>query len=164
LLLYVLAVSGRFEQVGFSFEINARDLSIITTNVVFAAVIIVPIGMAGNFLVPGWAGTPPLAAAAQFLAIFVFVALPEEILFRGAIHAYLGDSLRLGFNATLLLSSLIFGAAHLNNSPSPGWYFVLATIAGVFYARAFVFSRRTPAAGWVHTSLNWLWAIAFRAP
>ena len=67
------------------------------------------------------------------LGIFIFIGIPEELLFRGIIQNLLEKA--IGRPALALgVASLIFGAAHLNNGPSPDWrYFLLATLgrAGV---------------------------------
>lgn len=162
--LYVLAVSQRFDRLGWSFTPSARGLSIVAANTALAAICIVPIGLVTNFLAPNPAGWTAPEAALRLLAIFLFVGLPEELLFRGAIHTYLDDTLQLGFNPTLALSSIVFGLAHLNNPGDVVWYAVLATIAGVFYARAFIFSRNIAPAAAVHTAVDWLWGLVFRSP
>lgn len=162
--LYVLAISQRFDRLGWSFKPSARGLSVVAANTALAAICIVPLGLVSNFLIPSPAGWTAPEAALRLLAIFLFVGLPEEVLFRGAIHTYLDDTLQLGFNPTLALSSLVFGLAHLNNAGDVAWFAVLATIAGVFYARAFIFSRNIAPAAAVHTAVDWLWSLVFRTP
>jgi membrane protease YdiL (CAAX protease family) len=106
---------------------------------VLAPVLIV-LGIAIGFLPTPHLPTQSLAAMARAAAIiFIGTALPEEILFRSLIQNFLmlrfGPSLRV-----LLLASLIFGSAHLNNGPQPlpNWrYMIMATIAGVAYGRVF---------------------------
>ena len=63
--------------------------------------------------------------------------------------------------ATLILSSVIFGAAHLNNPPNVGYYFILATIAGIFYGRTFVRTGKVVPAALVHLAVDWMWSIFF---
>jgi membrane protease YdiL (CAAX protease family) len=93
--------------------------------------------------------------------IFLLSALPEEILFRGVIHRYLERVLRWSQPATLILSSAIFGAAHLNNPPNVGYYFVLATLAGIFYGRTFLRTGKVVPAAIVHLLVDWMWSIVF---
>ena len=93
--------------------------------------------------------------------IFLFIALPEEILFRGVIHRYLERVLRWSQLATLLLSSVIFGAAHLNNPPNVGTYFLLATLAGIFYGRTFLRTGKVVPAAMVHLAVDWMWSVVF---
>jgi membrane protease YdiL (CAAX protease family) len=40
-------------------------------------------------------------------------------------------------------------------------YFVLATIAGVFYARAYLATRNVGASAALHTAVNLLWKLFF---
>jgi membrane protease YdiL (CAAX protease family) len=77
--------------------------------------------------------------AKTFALISVATALPEEILFRSLIQNWLMQK----FGATtamLVVASVIFGCAHLNNGPGPlpNWrYVILATIAGFAYGKVF---------------------------
>ena len=94
--------------------------------------------------------------------LYLFIALPEEILFRGTLLRYLGDTYRWSEPVIIVVSALIFGASHLNNPPNVGWYFVLATVAGVFYARTYLMTKNVGASATLHTAVNWLWLMIFR--
>jgi len=80
-----------------------------------------------------------LAAGKTFLVIFAGTALPEELLFRSLIQNWMMQK----FGSTtgvLLVASIVFGCAHLNNGPGalPNWrYMILATIAGFAYGKVF---------------------------
>jgi membrane protease YdiL (CAAX protease family) len=161
IFLYVLAAAGRFDGLGLSFKPSARGLSIVASNLILAAAVIVPAGLISGYLVPGFSAPAPAEAALSFLAGYVFVALPEEALFRGVILHYLGDTLKLPVAAAVAVSALVFGAAHLNNPPDVGWYFALATAAGIFYARAYLETRNVAVSATLHAAVNWLWALAF---
>jgi membrane protease YdiL (CAAX protease family) len=63
--------------------------------------------------------------------------------------------------ATLILSSVIFGASHLNNPPNVGHYFILATLAGIFYGRTFVRTGKATPAALVHLAVDWMGSILF---
>jgi membrane protease YdiL (CAAX protease family) len=96
------------------------------------------------------------------VGIFLLVALPQEILFRGTILTYIEDAFQWPPALVIGASSLLFGAAHLNNPPNVGWYFALATLAGIFYARVFLATRNVTASAAVHAAVNWLWWLLFR--
>ena len=80
-----------------------------------------------------------LAAGKTFLVIFAGTALPEELLFRSLIQNWMMQK----FGSTtgvLLVASIVFGCAHLNNGPGPlpNWrYMILASIAGFAYGKVF---------------------------
>ena len=65
----------------------------------------------------------------EFAFILIFVAFKEEFLFRGLIMPRL--ELLLGRNIGLVLSSLIFGVAHLSSSPDLA-SLQLATVAIIY--------------------------------
>ena len=97
------------------------------------------------------------------LATYVRTGLPEEILFRGVIHELCEVRLRSG-RLAILASSLIFGAAHLNNEPAPNVrYAALAAAAGYFYARAYLLSdRNVSAAALTHALVDTVWSLLLR--
>lgn len=162
LFLYMLAAAGRFEKLGLNFQPSARNISIASTNLGLFAVIAIPLGLVTGFLTVQYAGPTPIEAIGRAVGIFLIVALPEEILFRGSILTYLEDTFAWSPALVIGVSSVLFGAAHLNNPPNVGWYFVLATLAGVFYARAFMATRNVTASAAVHAAVNWIWWLLFR--
>ena len=135
---------------GMKYTLPTRVMDFIDPLVAFVllAPILIVLGLALGFLppihVPG--NLSALRIAKSLGLIFVATALPEEILFRSLIQNWLMQK----FGSTtgvLVVASVIFGAAHLNNGPQPlpNWrYMILATIAGYAYGR--VFQRASSAA------------------
>ena len=161
LFLYVVTLSNRLPDVGFTFSLNRRDWGEALINFVIFAVIAIPFGLITGFIKPSTALPSLLEIIGRGIAIFLFVALPEEILFRGVIHRYLERVLRWSQVATLILASVIFGASHLNNPPNVGYYFILATIAGIFYGRTFLRTGKVVPAAIVHLAVDWTWSVFF---
>lgn len=105
---------------------------------------------------------------------FTFVAMPEELLFRGLTQNLLER--RLGRTGGLLVASILFGLSHFNKrsatapllhiaglSFSFNWrYVLLASIAGLFYGRAWMAKRRLFASSITHTSVDTVWSIWFK--
>jgi uncharacterized protein len=105
--------------------------------------------------------TDPVGFIASFIAIFLTIAVPEELLFRGLIQNFLQKTWQRAFVA-LVVTSIVFGLAHLNNGPSPDWrYAVLASIAGFFYGRAYLQSGGLMAPALVHASIDAVWRGLF---
>jgi membrane protease YdiL (CAAX protease family) len=161
LFLYVVTLSNRLPEVGFTFSLNRRDWREALINFALFAVIALPFGLITGFVKPSTALPSLLEIIGRGIAIFLFIALPEEILFRGVIHRYLERVLRWSQLATLILSSVIFGASHLNNPPNVGYYFILATLAGIFYGRTFLRTGKVIPAAIVHLSVDWIWNVLF---
>jgi len=161
LLLYVVTLSQRLPEVGFTFSLTRGDWREALINFALLAVIAVPFGLVTGFIRPAAALPSFLEIVGRGVLIFLFIALPEEILFRGVIHRYLERVLRWAQLPTLILSSVLFGAAHLNNPPNVGYYFVLATLAGVFYGRTFVRTGKVVPAALVHLAVDWVWSVLF---
>jgi membrane protease YdiL (CAAX protease family) len=161
LFLYVVTLSNRLPDVGFTFSLNRRDWREALINFVLFGIIAIPIGLVTGFIKPSTALPSLLEIVGRSVFIFLFIALPEEILFRGVIHRYLERVLRWSQVATLILSSVIFGAAHLNNPPNVGYYFILATIAGFFYGRTFLRTGKVVPAAMVHLAVDWMWGVFF---
>lgn len=166
LFLFVLSLAGRFDRLGLSFQPTPRNVSVVTANLGLCAAIAVPFGLVTGVLRPAFNGPSPLQVIVQAVTIYLLIALPREILFRGTLLTYLADTLRLDMNVTVAVISLIFGLSYLNHALAVAapWYWLVAltTITGVFYARAFLATRNVAASAVVHAAVNWLWWLLFR--
>lgn len=101
---------------------------------------------------PAWLGS-------FMLANLFFVCLAEEALFRGYIQQRLSQL--LGEKRALLIAALLFGFAHF----SGGLLLVLfATLAGLIYGLAWLWSGRVWVAALVHFSFNILHLLLFTYP
>jgi membrane protease YdiL (CAAX protease family) len=126
------------------------------------AAIDIPLGMKLRFISfsPRHAGWQAIAVNA--LAIFLFTAVPEELLFRGLLQNALGKTLA-NETAGWIAASIIFGFSHIANGRFPNWkYVLLATIAGFFYGYAWRRSRSLFPGALVHASVDALWFALFR--
>src|SRR5271170_239489 len=110
--------------------------------------------LAGNLAGVGW-------AALRWIGIFFFTAVPEELFFRAWVQNLLER--RVGRRAALGIASVLFGLSHFNKrSAHFNWrYVLLATIAGIFYGRAWREQRRVPASAITHTCVDWIWSLWF---
>ena len=107
------------------------------------------------------AGFPVARLAASWLFTLFFIALPEEIFFRGLLLNLLER--RWGTRTALIATSLIFGLAHFPKRAIFNWrYVILAAIAGFFYGRAWLDRRRVLGAGITHATVDAAWSIWFR--
>jgi membrane protease YdiL (CAAX protease family) len=161
LFLYIVTLSNRLPEVGFTFPLNRRDWREVLINFAIFGVMAIPFGLITGFIKPSTALPSLVEIGGRGVFIFLFVALPEEILFRGVIQRYLERLLRWSQLATLILSSVIFGASHLDNPPNVGYYFILATIAGIFYGRTFLRTSKVVPAAIVHLAVDWTWSVLF---
>jgi hypothetical protein len=110
--------------------------------------------LAGNLAGVGW-------AALRWVGIFFFTAVPEELFFRAWVQNLLER--RVGRRAALGIASVVFGLSHFNKrSAHFNWrYVLLATLAGIFYGRAWREQRRVPASAITHTCVDWIWSLWF---
>jgi membrane protease YdiL (CAAX protease family) len=150
------------EGVGYHCHVGKADVWIGIRNFLLFAPLAIPIGLATGFIaisnrqLPFW--ELPLSA----LGIFLLIGLPEELLFRGIVQNFLEKTTgRLA--VSLVVTSAIFGASHLNNGPGPDWrYFLLASLAGLFYGNAYQRTRGLMAPAIVHTLVDAVWRAFFR--
>ena len=131
-------------------------------NFVLFAAIAIPLGQVLRFIhfdpAYGELKTLPLTV----LGMFLFIAWPEEFLFRGLLQNLLARTLGSA-RAGWLLAAVIFGLAHINNGGFPNWrYVILATIAGICYGRAWQKTGSIFASALVHTMVNLAWHLLFR--
>ena len=159
--LYGYLVVKPVEGVGFDLMPKAYDLKYGLREFLFYAPVVLPLGFLLDFL--HWHGTMPQAWAvpAAWVFTFFFVALPEELFFRGLAQNLLER--HMGKACSLWLASALFGLSHFNKGAAFNWrYVLLATIAGVFYGRAWRAQRRLFASSITHASVDTVWSIWFR--
>jgi membrane protease YdiL (CAAX protease family) len=155
-----LAIRG-LSGTGFDFHLRWQDWKTGLRELLFFAPVVLGLGLALGFIHPH-SNLPPLGKAAlTWAGIFVFVAIPEELFFRAWVQNLLER--RVGRRAALIIASILFGLSHFNKrSAHFNWrYVLLASIAGIFYGRAWREHRRVPASTITHTWVDWLWSMWF---
>jgi uncharacterized protein len=149
---------------GFDFRLQWSDWKIGLRELLFFAPVVILLGMALGFIHPH-ANHPHIGTAVlRWIAIFFFVAVPEELFFRTWVQNLLER--RLGRYGGLIAASILFGLSHFNKRNPIGqhfnWHYVLlASIAGIFYGRAWRERRRIAASTITHTCVDWLWTWWF---
>jgi CAAX protease family protein len=159
--LYSFLVVRGLEGVGYDFRVKLNDLLIGLRELLFFAPIVIGLGLALHFITPH-GGLPLASSAFSALAITLFlVAIPEELFFRGLLQNLLQS--RFGRSRGFWVSAVIFGLSHFNKPLPFNWrYVLLATIAGLFYGRAWQFRHRLLASVTTHTCVDVLWSLWFR--
>ena len=137
LALYLFFIRYPLDGIVFSFKITRKDLINASLGLTFYSLVGLPIGLGLGFLQFNPTRPSLLELMGSILAGYLFVALIEEILFRGVIQNLITERLR-NRNVALIIASVIFGFAHLNNAtqgfPVPNWsYVIMATLAGLAY-------------------------------
>ncbi len=156
--LYSFLVVRRLAGVGYDFRLKLNDLMVGLRELLLFAPIVIALGLALHFITPH-GGSPSAASALSAAAITLFfVAIPEELFFRGLLQNLLRP--RLGPTGALWVSAMIFGLSHFNKPLPFNWrYVLLATIAGVFYGRAWRSRSRLLASATTHTCVDVLWSL-----
>jgi membrane protease YdiL (CAAX protease family) len=159
--LYGFLGIRRLSGTGFDFHFHWSDWKTGLRELVFFAPVVIALGLALEFIHPHKNFPPVGRALISWVGIFVFVALLEELFFRAWVQNLLER--RVGRRAALLIASMLFGLSHFNKrSAHFNWrYVLLATIAGIFYGRAWREQRRVPASAITHTFVDWLWYLWF---
>jgi membrane protease YdiL (CAAX protease family) len=159
--LYAFLVVRGLEGVGFDLRPRLRDLAIGIREWGFYSPFAIGLGVALGFI-KFHAVLPPLTSVlGAVLVTFFFIAVPEELFFRGLLQNMLTD--RMGQMRALLTASAIFGLSHFNKPLPFNWrYVVLATIAGIFYGRAWRDRGRVFASAITHTAVDVVWSLWFR--
>src|SRR5881296_2975165 len=157
------AVWNRTPAIGYRFETDQKILSNALIHFVLFAAIAIPLGLTIGFIQYSFATSKLYAAPLLFIGIFLFTALPEEFLFRGLIQNWIERTTRRQV-FSLASASLIFGASHLNNGPPvPNYkYFFMASIAGLFYGRAWRNTGSLMASSLTHALVDTFWSMIFR--
>ncbi len=161
---YAFLVIRNLEGVGYKLTVGLKDTGQALIHFVGFAIVCIPLGIALRFLHPHAGPVSPWAIGFQFIGIYLTIAIPEELLFRGILQNFLVKSLRSERRELygLLIASVVFGAAHLHHAPVPNWrYMILATIAGIFYGNVYRTRKRVSASALTHTLVDTAWRFWF---
>jgi membrane protease YdiL (CAAX protease family) len=152
----------QLDGVGFDFRLKGRDVGVGLREFLLYAVIAIPLGLGLGFLHFHSMLPQPLHALEAFVFTFFFIAVPEELFFRGWLQNLLER--RIGRIGALVLTAILFGLAHWNKrTTSFNWRYVLmAALAGVFYGRAWRAQRRVGASSITHATVDTLWSLWLR--
>jgi membrane protease YdiL (CAAX protease family) len=100
-----------------------------------------------------------IAATVRSTAFLIPAALWEELLFRGYPFAVLRES--VGWKGALLVTSFVFGLAHMQNGGADMQNILIVVIAGFFLGMVLLATRSFYAAWTAHFAWNWVMACGF---
>jgi len=126
------------------------------------ACIAIPLGMEMRFIAfaPQWQKWTSYVGLS--VAILIFTAWPEELLFRGLLQNFLSRASKSDL-AGWWTASLLFGFSHITNMGFPNWrYVVLASIAGIFYGWTWRKTGSIFASALLHAMVDAVWHFLFR--
>jgi uncharacterized protein len=160
--IFGFLVVRRLDGFAFDLRLTRKDLLRAVFEYLLYALIAVPLGLWLGFLHFHAEWPSPLKAITAFVFTFLFIAIPEELFFRGWLQNLLER--RMGRTVALLVTAIIFGLAHWNKRAVHfNWRYVLmAAIAGVFYGRAWRAQRRVGASALTHSLVDTTWSLWLR--
>ncbi len=181
---YDFMVLRNLEGVGFRLVWRWRDVSEALLNLLGYSLIAIPLGIALGFIHPhamralargpmfqvAWledivqSVRPAINFFFLWIGIYLTVAIPEELLFRGVLQNILVRTIRKGPRGLygLLIASVVFGASHLHHAPVPNWrYAIMATVAGIFYGNVYRTRGRLCASALTHALVDTIWHFWF---
>jgi len=179
LIIFFYFAVRNLKDIGFTYRLKDKDIRVAIKNFALFIPMALIIGLATHFIAVSRRLPSGFEMIVSFLGIAFFIALPEEILFRGVIHNLIEKQILKSGRSRLIaltISSLIFGLAHGNNHNPPfldinfgplgvwhaPWvYILLATLAGYFYGWTFIKTRKVTAAAIVHLLVDWVWGTFF---
>lgn len=160
--IYGFIALRQLDGVGFDLRLRLRDAGIGLREAAFYTPVALLLGLGLGFLHVhrGWPGWVAIVQAWVFT--FFFIAVPEELFFRGWVQNLLER--RLGRTPALVLTAALFGLSHFNKRAVLfNWrYVLLAAVAGIFYGRAWRANRRVGASGITHATVDAIWSLWLR--
>lgn len=148
-------------ELGYEFWFSIRTLRVAGVNFALFAVIAIPLSLAMHFTQWNPRSRVFPAFFVDFIEIFLFVALLEELFFRGFLQTLVSKSLKSSLAGRVIISCL-FGLFHILHAPFPNWkYVLLATVAGWFYGTAFIKAGNLMAPALTHAMVDTAWRTFF---
>lgn len=165
LLLLLYVIERPVFELGRILPLRSRELGWGVATYLGFLVVAVPLALMTGFARPGVADRSPGYWVIWLLGVYWLTALPEEVLFRGVIQGLLARALRRPWLA-LALAALVFGLAHVNNTPdAPDWrYVILAGVAGIAYGLAYLRTGNIAAPVLTHFLVDATWGGLFQGP
>jgi membrane protease YdiL (CAAX protease family) len=160
--IYGFLMLRQLDSVGFDLRLRWRDLGLGLREFLLYAPIAVVLGLSLGFLHAHAVWPSPLQFGGAFAFTFFFIAVPEELFFRGWLQNLLER--HMGRYPALILTAMLFGLSHWNKQTTTfNWqYVLLAALAGIFYGRAWRKDRRIGASAITHATVDTVWSIWLR--
>jgi membrane protease YdiL (CAAX protease family) len=158
--LYGFVAIRRLNDTGFEFHFRWSDWKTGLRELAYFSPLVLAGGLALGFLHPHGSALR-FSMIPTWIYIFIFIAVPEELFFRAWVQNLLER--RIGRRAALAATAVLFGLSHFNKrSAHFNWrYVVLASVAGIFYGRAWRQHRRVLASAITHASVDAIWSFWF---
>ncbi len=159
--IYGFTLLRNLEGTGFDLRLRLRDLALGLREVAFYTPIALALGLSLGFLHLHAVWPPVTSIAFAWFFTFFFIAVPEELFFRAWVQNLLER--RVGRRAALGITAVLFGLSHFNKrSAHFNWHYVLlASVAGIFYGRAWREQRRVTSSSITHASVDAIWSFWF---
>ena len=160
--IYGFLAIRRLQGAGFDLRLRVADLRIGLREFAFYTPIAIALGLGIGFL-HFHAELPSSSRAVMaWVFTFFFIAVPEELFFRGWMQNLMER--RVGRGWALAVTAILFGLSHFNKRAAHfNWqYVLLAAIAGIFYGRAWRQERRVGASSLTHATVDTLWSLWLR--
>ncbi|MFX1536173.1 MAG: type II CAAX prenyl endopeptidase Rce1 family protein [Promethearchaeota archaeon] len=161
LIIFNFVIVRDIPDIGYSLLPKMTDLKEGIIWLIPLIVVVIPIGLLTGFIAFNPDYSRIILAPLFFLGIYLSIAIQEELVFRGMLFNIL-DKLMDRRTLALVISSVLFGLTHWNNTAIPDWrYILLASIAGLCYGMAYWRTKNISSASITHALVDTVWQVAF---
>ena len=157
--ILVMLMIRRVEGIGFGFVPTEKDFVIGLRNFFYFCLAGLPVAFALGMLHYNWEWTVLWKALLTFLGMLWVVSLSEEFFFRGLLQQWLAKWTGSPLVA-LLAAAILYGLSHIAFRSFPNWKVsLLATIAGLFFGRAYRQAGSIRASMVCHAFVATVWRV-----
>ncbi len=163
IVLFIFLIIAEIKDIGYTWDIKIKDIKIAISGFLVFAFISIPFAIYTGFISFHPSNLSTERVVISLMVIFFFVAIPEELFFRGiiqnSIEKTLSNKTKYAPIFAILITSVIFGFSHFYKYD---WRYVfLAILGGIITGVVYYKTKKITASAISHLLVDSTWSLLF---